>query len=53
VFGFERVSNGINAHYLIGIEPSETDRKGLTKVRVGISDKNLDLRRWAWRSPIK
>ena len=50
VFGFERSSKGANAHYLLGIEPSDTDKRGIKHPKVRMKDKALVARRWAWRS---
>ena len=51
-FGFERSSNGTNAHYLLGVEPSDTDRGGIKRPRVRVYDRALTVGRWAWRSRI-
>lgn len=50
VFGFERSSKGANAHYLLGVEPSDTDKGGIKHPKVRMKDRALAARRWAWRS---
>lgn len=50
VFGFERSSKGVNAHYLLGVEPSDTDKGGIKHPKVRVKDRTLAVGRWAWRS---
>jgi hypothetical protein len=50
VFGFERSSKGANAHYLLGLEPSDTDKSGIKRPKVRMKDRALAAQRWAWRS---
>jgi hypothetical protein len=52
VFGFERSSKGANAHYLLGVAPSDTDKNGIQHPKVRVKDKTLAVRRWAWRSRV-
>jgi hypothetical protein len=52
VFGFERSAKGANAHYLLGVEPSDTDKSGIKQPKVKVNDKALAVRRWAWRSGV-
>jgi hypothetical protein len=52
VFGFERSSKGANAHYLLGVEPSDTDRSGIKHPKVTVTDKTVAVRQWAWRSRV-
>jgi len=52
VFGFERSAEGTNAHYLLGVEPSESDRNGITDPKIRVNRKDLTVRRWAWRSHV-
>jgi hypothetical protein len=52
VFGFERSSNGANAHYLLGVEPNDTDRSGTKHPKVMVNDRTPAVRRWAWRSRV-
>ena len=49
-FGFERSSNGTNAHYLLGIEPLDTDKGWIERPKIKIPDRSVRLGRWAWRS---
>jgi len=50
VFGFERSAKGTNAHYLLGVEPSDRDKNGITQLKIKVSDRDVTVRRWAWRS---
>lgn len=52
VFGFERSSNGANAHYLLGVEPRDSDKSEIKRPKVKVNDKALTVRRWAWRSRV-
>jgi hypothetical protein len=52
VFGFARSDEGTNAHYLLGVEPSDSDKSGIKQPKVKVNDKALVVRRWAWRSGI-
>jgi hypothetical protein len=49
VFGFERIATGINAHYLLGVEPSDSDKSGIKRPTIKVNHKDLTARRWAWR----
>jgi hypothetical protein len=51
-FWFERSAKGANAHYLLGVEPSDTDKSGIKHPKVKVNDKALTVRRWAWRSRV-
>ena len=51
-FGFERSSRGANAHYLVGVEPSDSDKGGIKRPKVKVYDRALTVRRWAWRSRV-
>lgn len=50
VFGFERSSKRAHAHYLLGVEPNDLDRKGIEHPKIKVNDKTLSVSRWAWRS---
>ena len=52
VFGFERSAKGANAHYLLGVEPSDSDKSGIKHPKVEVNDKALTVGRWAWRSRV-
>jgi hypothetical protein len=49
VFGFERSAKGTNAHYLLGVEPSDSDKSGIKPPEIKVNHKDLTARRWAWR----
>jgi hypothetical protein len=51
-FGFERSAKGANAHYLLGLEPSDLDKSGIKHPKIKVIDKALTVRRWAWRSRV-
>jgi hypothetical protein len=51
VFGFERSANGTNAHYLLGVEPSESDKRGIRRPKIKVNHKDLTARRRSWRTP--
>src|SRR5688572_724644 len=38
-FGFERSAKGVNAHYLLGVEPRDTDKGGIRNPKVKMNDK--------------
>lgn len=50
VFGFERSAKGPNAHYLLGVEPSDSDKSGIKQPKIKVNHNDLTVRRWAWRS---
>lgn len=52
VFGFERSAKGTNAHYLLGVEPSDSDKSGIKHPKIKVNHKDLTVRRWAWRSRV-
>jgi hypothetical protein len=52
VFGFERVSTGATAHYLLGVEPTASDKDGVKHPEITVTHKALSVRRWAWRSRV-
>jgi hypothetical protein len=45
---FKRISSGISAHYLLGVESNDSDRGGFKNVRVRVNQRNLNVRQWAW-----
>lgn len=49
VFGFERSANGTTAHYLLGLEPSESDKRGIRRPKIKVNHKDLTARRRSWR----
>jgi len=53
MWGFDRSSTATHAHFLLGVEPVPSDRTGVTKLKVKVSDKKLTIRRLAYRSPIR
>ena len=52
VFGFERSATGTNAHYLLGVEPSDSDKSGIKQPKIKVNHNDLTVRRWAWRSRV-
>ena len=52
VFGFQRKADRRTAHYLIGVERTEADRKEVKQVRVNMTDKAFAVQTYRWRSPI-
>ena len=52
VFGFKRSAKGTNAHYLLGVEPSDSDKSGIKHPDIKVNHKDLTARRWAWRSRV-
>jgi hypothetical protein len=46
-----RASDFAHAHYRIGIEAADADRRRIGKVRVKTTVKDSYVVRWAWRSP--
>ena len=53
MWGFDRSSNAVHAHFLLGVEPIPSDRMGVRKVQVKVVDKRLTIRRVGFRSPIR
>ena len=49
VFGFERSATGTNAHYLLGVEPSDSEKCGTKPPKIKVNHKDLTARRRAWR----
>ena len=49
VYGFERSATGTNAHYLLGVEPSDSDKCGIRPPKIKVNHKDLTARRRAWR----
>jgi hypothetical protein len=52
VFGFQRKTNQPTAHYVVGVEATEADRKVVKQVRVKLVVKAFAIQRYVWRSPI-
>ena len=50
VFQFSRTSEHAHAHYLLGLEPEEADKREVTKPQIKVVAGGFQLRRWAWRS---
>jgi hypothetical protein len=50
LFGFARSQAGANAHYRVGVESIADDARGIKQPTIRLRDKNLSLRRSAWRS---
>jgi hypothetical protein len=50
VFGFARTSNLAHVHYLLGVEPSESDKRGIKRPEIKLAAGGPPPRRWAWRS---
>ena len=53
VFGFHRKDDRRTAHYVLGVDRTDADRKEVKEVRVTIRDKSFAVQRYVWRSPIR
>ena len=53
VFGFFRATNRTTAHYTIGVESIDADRREVKDVVVKVADKLFAAERYVWRSPIR
>jgi hypothetical protein len=53
VFGFFRTTNRATAHYVLGVELIEADRKEVKDVVVRITDELFAAKHYIWRSPIR
>jgi hypothetical protein len=53
VFGFQRTKDRTTAHYLVGVERIEADRKEVKQVRVKMVDKSFVAPLYRWRSAIR
>jgi hypothetical protein len=52
VFGFERVSNRAHGHYVVTVESIARDKSRVEHPRIKSLDRNVSVRRFAWRSRI-
>jgi hypothetical protein len=53
VFGFRRETDRTTAHYLVGVDAIDADRKEVKHVRAKVIDKAFAVQRYVWRSPIR
>ena len=53
VFGFHRKADRPTAHYVIGVERSEADKRDVKDVKVQIVDKAFNAQTYQWRSPVR
>jgi hypothetical protein len=53
VFGFFRTTDRPTAHYLVGVELVEPDRKEVKDVVVKVADELFAAKHYMWRSPIR
>jgi hypothetical protein len=53
VFGFFRTTDRPTAHYVVGVELIEPDRKEVRDVVVKVADKLFAAKHYMWRSPIR
>jgi hypothetical protein len=51
VFGFHRRTERTSAHYLVGVEAIEADRKGVARIRINMVDKAFAVQWVSWRLP--
>jgi len=52
VFGFRRSTDRTTAHYLVGVERIDSDRKEVKDVRVKLVGKTVAVQQYIWRSPV-
>jgi len=52
VFGFHRKGDRTTAHYLVGVDRTDTDRQEVKDVRINMLDKAFVVQQITWRSPI-
>jgi hypothetical protein len=50
IFGFERTSKRVHAHYLLGVQPIDADKARVEHPKVKLPGTGLTIPRWAWRS---
>ena len=53
VFNFQRKTDRQTAHYVIGIERTEADRREVRDVKVQTVDKGIKVETYMWRSPVR
>jgi hypothetical protein len=51
VFGFHRAADKTTAHYLIGVNARDTDRRNVRGVHVDIANHGFLAAWWGWRTP--
>ncbi|HMC77040.1 MAG TPA: hypothetical protein VKH34_07895 [Vicinamibacterales bacterium] len=52
-FGFQRTKDRATAHYLVGVDRIDADRKGVRQVRVKMVDKVFAVPLHMWRSALR